>query len=300
MEEPVVGSRPSKEGSSTPDAAGGLGGSETIIAATIRAIARLRGFARLPRRLPVRVVAKATDRATTLLDAAEALAARGGLRAVLGGGFTSFAVMSGSVMTSLAKATVTGTILFSVFESAMARTDACLAPWSSSFLFLGVAQPFVAGSLAGAVYGCSVVTLDAVTARITPGVPTMPASGRAAWLSIGTECAHAARISAVEWGGAFGCYFLIRRIFVDSTARGSTSSGTADSEAPEKGQDELSSSLFAALAVAAVGGGAAQVSATSLASNGWTLASIRSALRPRPVFVASLGLAAYEFAHYLE
>ena len=262
-----------------------------------------------------------------MVDVAEAVAARGGLRAVMGGGAWALAVTGGSVVVALGKATLAGTVLFSVFESALAHGQRALGdfdaglhdppgghelsgtPRGSLGQVAARALPFVAGALAGASYGGATVVLDSVTAR--HGSLQLLAAIRQRVHHVRAALRPAVTVNAVEWSVAFGCYFFLRYtlgIYDDG-----------DAAAAEGRRDELAQYSWAnpwsqqpspdgaiplprvvALAAAACGGGAAQVVAAGVASDGLHWRSVWGALTPRSVAVASVGLAAYELAKYLD
>jgi hypothetical protein len=266
-------------------------GLNPVAAAFTRALIRLRNALRVPRRLPVRTVAKAADRVSTFVDVSEALAARGGLRAVLGGGLRAVASTGTSVFVSLGKATITGTILFSVFESSLSHGSGLLSEDLARAPPMAAALPATAGAIAGSAYGSSVVILDHLPLKDFKALR----SG-----DLARELWRAARGNAVEWGGAFGVYFIIRQSFLGRELL--TEAGDASSSPVTSEGFAVQLSRLGLLAAAAIGGGAAQVSAASLASLGRNSSwgSTRAALTPWSVGTAALGLAAYELGHYLD
>lgn len=282
---------------------------DNAVAALVRAA--LGRFRRVGR-LPSRTVATATDRLATALDVAESVAAKGGLRALMGGGVWAFAVTGGSVVVSLGKATVAGTVLFSVFDEVAGRGARFVAhslfnepPRAiASNAVVSLVLPFFAGAIAGACFGGTVVLLDGITAGRS-GLPLGAALARGLH-SFKRELPPVAVASAVEWGAAFGSFILLQQVLMRADTDPVAShgpgpnSGTSGTSGPEPPFDggAISLARVAALAAAAAGGGVAQVSAAGVMADGWRNAW--RALTPKSVGVASVGLAAYELAHFLE
>lgn len=263
-------------------------------------------------KLPSRTVATATDRLATVLDVTETVAAKGGLRALMGGGAWAFAIKSGSVAVSLGKATAAGTVLFSAFDAAMAFGAHAVAPpapyepplFAACRAAASTSLPFLAGAAAGTCFGVTTAVLDAVTAgaEILPLRTTLARRLR----SMLRELPPTIAASAFEWGMAFGWFVLLRRALqaesrVDVRAPPGTSpSSTSGISDAEQSRESMSLTRAAALATAAVGGGVAQVAAAGVAAGGWRWRSAWQALSPKAVGVASVGLAAYELAHLLD
>ena len=315
-----------------PESLGDHSENDNVIAAFVRAAARLRGFARLPRRLPTRSVAKATDRLSTLIDISESIAAKGGLRTVLGGSAWAFAKTGGSVTLTLLKATLAGTILFSAFSGCMVHGGFLFharAPLSGvntheesdRMLLNSLLLPCTAGAFAGACYGGTVVVLDhmfSINRGLSP-LAVLVNNFRFIRQRIPSSMTY----NAIEWSCAFGCYFALKRAMgiariADTSTSNEDPGGSTlrlaserDRGAPEDGPQALHdiisdnvvamSPLYALkLAAAAIGGGAAQVSVATVIENGFSFRGLSNGLTVRSIGVAAIGLAAFDLAEFIE